>query len=126
MERKQQIFAILVILMLLMLSCILFPSNDNPAPGCNESFGMGGCFGKTVLQGLTVDPHIDCLDIEANNCNGGVLDVRNSCDEILILEGIEIPPSAFMSFDVNEGENGFHSLIEVSHNFSEYFCNIFY
>jgi len=80
----------------------------------------GGCFGKTVILDLAVEPENECLVITANNCNGGVLEVDNSCPETLVLDGVEIPSSDRVGLDVIEGENGAYSLIEVSSNFSDY------
>lgn len=122
MQRSRPARSIIVLLLALLLSgCIV--TKDSPAPGCVESIGLpmsGGCFGKTVILDLTVEPENECLVITANNCNGGVLEVDNSCPETLVLDGVEIPPSARVGLDVIEGENGAYSLIEVSSNFSDY------
>ena len=102
-------------------ACIV--TKDSPAPGCVESIGFpsfGGCFGKTAILDLTVEPEIECLTISANNCNGGVLDINNACQKTLLLDGIEISPSSSISLDVVENSNGMHSLNEVWSNFSEY------
>jgi hypothetical protein len=81
---------------------------------------IGGCFGKTAILDLTVEPENECLVITVNNCNGGVLEVRNSCPETLVLGKVEIPPSDYVSLDVVEEENGAYSLSQVSSNFSDY------
>ena len=80
---------------------------------------MGGCFGKTAILDLTIEPETECLVVKANNCNGGVLEVDNFCHETLILDGVEIPASGHVSLDVIE-KNGAHSLIETGGNFSNY------
>ena len=87
MRNSKQILLTLTTLILLTLSCSLFvPSeDDNPAPGCRESFGFGGCFGTTVILDLSMEPESECLEIEVNNCNGGGLDVDNDCQEDLVL-----------------------------------------
>jgi hypothetical protein len=62
--------------------------NDSPAPGCVEYWGpapMGGCFGKTAILDLKVEPQTECLEIAVNNCNGGILEVSNACAEMLVL-----------------------------------------
>lgn len=110
-----------VLLALLLSSCIV--TKNSPAPGCVKSIGlptMGGCFGKTVILDLTIEPEHECLVITVNNCNGGVLEVDNSCQETLVLEGVEVPPSDRVSLDVIEGENGMVSLSDVGGNFSNY------
>lgn len=122
MVKLADTWAIIVVLLALLLSgCIV--TKDSPAPGCVKSIGLpmsGGCSGKTVILDLTIEPENDCLVITANNCNGGVLEVDNSCHETLVLGGVAIPSSAHGSLDVVEEENGTYSLREVSSNFSNY------
>ncbi|MBN1888688.1 MAG: hypothetical protein JW850_11895 [Thermoflexales bacterium] len=116
---KSTLSIIVVLLALLLSGCIV---KDSPAPGCIESIGppmAGGCFGKTVILDLTIAPENECLVIKANNCNGGVLEVDNSCTETLVLDGVEVPSQARISLDVIE-ENGSYSLVEVNSNFSNY------
>ena len=108
-------------LMLVLSSCIVV--EDSPAPGCVKSIGlpsMGGCFGKTAILDLAVEPETECLTVEVNNCNGGVLEVHNGCDETLVLGGVEIPSSDRVGLDVGEGDDGEYRLTEVSSNFSDY------
>jgi hypothetical protein len=118
---RQSRFKRAALLVVLLLSgCIVV--KDSPAPGCVETVGfqmMGGCFGKTAILDLTVEPENECLEITVNNCNGGVLEVRNKCVEELVLGGVRVPPSESMGLDVVE-ENGEHSLIETYSNFSEH------
>ena len=109
------------LLALLLSGCIV--TKDSPAPGCVESIGLpmsGGCFGKTIISDVTVEPEIECLVITANNCNGGVLEVNNSCNETLLFDGVEIPSLDRVSLDVVEEGGGTYSLIDVSSNFSDY------
>lgn len=118
---RSTISIIAVLLALLLSSCIV--TKDSPAPGCIRSIGlptMGGCFGKTVILDLTVEPENECLVITVNNCNGGVLEVDNSCHETLVLDGISIPSSDRVSLDLIEEENGMVSLSDVGGNFSDY------
>jgi hypothetical protein len=108
-------------LALLLSGCIVV--KDSPAPGCVETIGFpisGGCFGKTVILDLTIEPEHECLDITANNCNGGVLEVHNTCQETLLLGGVEISPSDYVGLDVVEGEDRGYSLREESSNFSDF------
>jgi hypothetical protein len=120
MRRTWPIFLITAVLVVLMMSCRLFAGEDNPAPGCRKSFGMGGCFGTTVILDITIEPEIECLEIEANNCNGGVLEVRNTCQETLILDDFEIPPMDSISFDVIEEADDSYSLVDIYSNFSDF------
>jgi hypothetical protein len=97
-------------------------TKDSPAPGCVERVGlpmMGGCFGKTAILDLTVEPATDCLAISVNNCNGGVLDVRNNCDEPFVLGGVEIPPQEYVILDA-VAKDGEYTLQEASSNFTAY------
>lgn len=108
-------------LALLLSACIV--TQDSPAPGCIKSVGLpmsGGCFGKTAILDLSVAPEIACLDIAVNNCNGGVIEIDNDCQETLTLGGVEIPPTDYVSLDVVEGEDGTYTLRDVSSNFSDY------
>lgn len=118
---ESAISTLVVLLALLLSGCIV--TKDSPAPGCRKSIGLpvsGGCFGKTVILDLTIEPENECLVIRANNCNGGVLEVDNSCHETLVLDGVEILPSDHVSLDVIEEESGTYSLSKVSSNFSNY------
>ncbi len=113
MRYKIQLAAILMILFL--VGC----GEDSPAPGCSQGFGMGGCFGKTIITDLQVEPALDCLDISTNNCNGGVLEVRNTCKSAFVLDGIEIGPSDSATFDIQLTQDGSYTLVEGYSNFSE-------
>ena len=54
-----------------------------------------------------------------NNCNGGVLEVRNACEEAVELGGVRIEPQGSVGLDVvAEGDE--HALVGVGSNFSEY------
>ena len=114
MNIKYVAFSVLV---LLLTGCF---AEDSPAPGCVErGLIMGGCFGKTAIVDLQVEPEIDCLEIEANNCNGGVLEIYHTCNDVLVLDGIEIQPLDRTSLDVMLGPDGDYVLVEVHSNFSE-------
>jgi len=109
--------------MLILSGCIV---KDSPAPGCIESIGIpsaGGCFGKTAIVDLDVLSAPECVVVEANNCNGGVLEIRNTCDEAIQLEGIEILPSRLISLDMKEAE-GSIEVLETDSNFSQYIPDV--
>lgn len=94
----------------------------SPAPGCIRYIGlapMGGCSGTTVIQDLAVFPETDCLTIDANNCNGGVLEIANRCTDTLAIGGIEIEPGETISADLVEDDGGY-ALVRVAGNFSGY------
>lgn len=106
--------------MLILNACVV---KDSPAPGCRNTIGfpsMGGCSGKAAIIDLEVTSAPDCLTIAANNCNGGVLNIRNACTDPFILEEIIIDPFDTVSLDVKMVDG----LIELSNthgNFSGYF-----
>jgi hypothetical protein len=107
-------------LALLLGGCIV--TRDSPAPGCVKRIGfpvIGGCAGKSAILDLSVGPASTCLDIRVNNCNGGVLEVDNSCAATLLLGGVEIPPAGRASLDIVD-ESGAYTLRRVDGNFSAY------
>ena len=101
-----------------------FIITNSPAPGCVTSIDplMGGCSGKTILSHLNVTPEIACLNIGVNNCNGGILEIKNSCSHDFKVAGITIRPSHKMSFDVvkKSSSDTTFSLKESDGNFSRY------
>ena len=116
-----RIVAVVITVCVLLLSgCLVV--KDSPAPGCVKRIGispMGGCFGKTAILDLEVEPGIECLSIAVNNCNGGVLEVHNGCDETLMLEGVSVEPGDRLGLDVvADGDR--HALVRAGGNFSEY------
>ena len=119
---RQPRFKRAVLLVVLLLSgCVVV--KDSPAPGCVETVGlqmMGGCFGKTAILDLAVEPENACLEITVNNCNGGVLEVHNACGESLMLGGVQVPPSETVCLDVVEEGSGEYLLNDTSSNFSDY------
>ena len=105
---------------LIMQGCIVV--KNSPAPGCVKRLGVspiGGCFGKTAILDLVVKPENACLSIKVNNCNGGVLEVRNECQTTLVLGGVKIATQNNVSLDV-VAEGNQHMLKEINSNFSDY------
>jgi hypothetical protein len=124
-EGKEKKIILLVALALILISGVkCFMDEDNPAPGCNQFLGlpsMGGCFGKNAIINLTIEPEIDGVEIVANNCNGGVLEVTNGSDLPLVLGGIEIVPEEVnVILDVLCDDNGNPLLKRSTANYSEY------
>ena len=54
---------------------------------------MGGCNSEYQIKELKIEPEISCLQIEANSCNGGVLEGYNYCNETVMIGNHIIPPS---------------------------------
>ncbi len=114
-----KILTVALCLLVALSGCVV---KDSPAPGCRETIGfpaMGGCFGKTAIIDLQVESAPGCVVVEANNCNGGVLDVRNNCVETVRLGSAEIPPAGYAILDLIES-SGRPEVIQISSNFSQY------
>jgi len=97
-QKNSPIIGIAICLFIL-TSCVI---KDSPAPGCRKTIGfpsMGGCSGKTAIVDLEVTSAPNCVIISANNCNGGVLNIRNTCTDTLTLNGVEIDPSDSVNLD---------------------------
>ena len=120
MNRMQRKWVIVVMIIGLSTGCLRV--KDSPAPGCVKYLGLapiGGCSGKTIITDVEITPTIACLTIEPNNCNGGVLDVVNQCDETLKLGDVEIPPGDHTILDlVRDGDSV--RLVPAASNFSGY------
>ena len=106
---------------MLVAGCMV--KKDSPAPACIEYWGpspMGGCFGTTAILDLKVEPQFECLEITVNNCNGGILEVSNTCADTLVLDQITIHPGErYVGLDLDK-QNGEHVLLPVDSNFSQY------
>jgi hypothetical protein len=111
------------LLLLLVIASSCGVKKDSPAPGCIEYWGfagMGGCQGKTVILDLNLEPASDCLQITANNCNGGVLEVDNECASPFIIAGAEIPAGEHnVSLDLTIDPAGDELLVPIHSNFSD-------
>lgn len=97
---------------------------DSPAPGCVKYVGLapaGGCFGKSIIRDLKVEPAMPTLVIEANNCNGGVLGIRNLDSQAVNLGGVETGPGEYCILDI-QGRlaDGAYVLKKTDSNFSGY------
>lgn len=115
------ILSLLLLLLSFTVGCVVV--EDSPAPGCVKYWGIppiGGCSGKSAVINLTVEPTIDCLQIEVNNCNGGVLDVSNHCNETFVLGRVEIGPQEYAVLDVLGEEDGDYLLTKIDSNFSNH------
>lgn len=120
-SRSRMLIMITILSVVTLSGCIQV--KDSPAPGCMEYIGfgpMGGCFGKTAIIDLTLEGAPECLAVEANNCNGGVIDVRNDCAQNLILGGVEILAEDYAVLDLVETEEGLFKLNQINSNFSDF------
>ena len=124
MSSRRRAYCTLILAFLLAIllgGCVV--KEHSPAPGCVEYWGpapMGGCLGTTAILDLEVEPEHACLEIVVNNCNGGVLEVSNSCAEILFLRQVTVYPSERnVGLDVKK-RNGEYVLIPTDDNFSDY------
>jgi len=81
----------------------------------------GGCFGKSAIKDLKVEPAMETVIIETNNCNGGVLNIRNLDSQALSLCGLEIGPGDYAIVDI-QGRlaDGSYELKKSGSNFSGY------
>ncbi len=107
----------LTLALLLLVGCVV---HDSPAPGCVEYFGpapMGGCRGKTIIRDLRLEPPSDCLQVEVNNCNGGVVELHNGCAQPVRLDGVRLPTGEGASLDFLSLEGRF-VLTETAGNFA--------
>jgi hypothetical protein len=120
-RNKGWLLAIMASLAVAAVGCLV--RKDSPAPGCVEYWGpapMGGCFGRTAILDLKVEPPTQCLEITVNNCNGGVLEVSNSCAEMLVLGQIAVQPGDLhRGLDLDK-QNGEYVLKPSDSNFSQY------
>lgn len=121
----EKLFLVIAALLLIMVNttgCIL--TDDSPAPGCKKYWGLaptGGCFGKSIIKELKIEPSLDCVTIEANNCNGGVLNIRNRCKQALVLGNVEVSPSEYVIFDIESRQaDGSYTFVAINSNFSKY------
>ena len=111
-------WAMLIVLMLFLPGCLVLKSS--PAPQCISYIAppiIGGCSGKSAIIDLYVSQHPACLQIEVNNCNGGVLEINNQCSAPFHLDSAIVPAGELKAWDLMK-INGEHSLINANGNFS--------
>lgn len=120
---KKLFVIVAIILMLLLIGYYFFHKNLLTAPGCIKTNKLifGGCFGKTLIFDLNVNPRVECLSIDINNCNGGILVISNLCNESFVTGNIEIKPQdKYVGLDVLKDEINKYSLIYSDGNFARY------
>ncbi len=90
------------------------------APGCSLGAGISGCTGKSIITNLMIDPDVGCVKITPNNCNGGVLEIENSCDSSFVIGGFNMPANSSAIVELVK-ENGAYRAKEARGNFANYY-----
>ena len=116
---KLPIAALCSLSVLLLSGCGIF-YRVSEAPGCSRVIGMqmGGCSGVTVIRDVKIEPQINCLKkVKANNCNGGILEFSNFCEQPLIFGDLAIG-GYVNSLDVIQDEKDNWIAVESNGNFA--------
>ncbi len=117
----RRILIVLIFSGFLLLGCPL-DGEGTGAPGCDGGGWMPtGCFGESVIENITVEPSSDCLKVDANNCNGGVLEVENRCGADLEIGGKTVPAgTTYQLLEFARNGDGDIYIIEPEGNFDSY------
>jgi hypothetical protein len=83
------LFATALVVAATMLRSASSWANEVP-PGCFPTSSIGGCSGKNLIDSIDFKAPT-CLLVIPNNCNGGVLEIQNSCDTSLQLGDLVLP-----------------------------------
>ena len=98
--------------------------NNSLAPGCEEPKGIfpqtTGCLGKSGIKDISVEPTIECLELRANNCNGGVLGISNNCNFDLQIDDVIISPDTYKNIELTRNKDGKVVVVEPKGNFDSY------
>lgn len=94
-----------ILLVSVIVSC--FPLTGcvtSPAPGCSFYLipGPTGCFGKTAVSNVSLNPENQCIKLQVNNCLGGSIRVDNKCNEDLNIAGMHISKSDRGTIEVSQ------------------------
>jgi len=90
------------------------------APGCEGPSGITGCMGKSFIKDINIEPSVECLKIDANNCNGGVLEIENKCNAGLEIGGKTIAAGSHKLIEFVKNYPGSTFVIELKGNFDSY------
>jgi len=97
---------------------------DSPAPGCIQyapgMSQMGGCFGKAIIKDLNVRPRIRCLSVGVNNCNGGIIEISNKCEEEFIIGDTKIKNDGYAYFELSRDNNNNVYINQPGNNCARY------
>lgn len=109
-------FITLLITLTLLGGCGI-PYYVSEAPGCTRWIGanIGGCSGVTAIENLKIEPAIECLTARANNCNGGMIEIWNDCEQTLVIGDLIYPPHN--DLDVIQDAEGNWIPVESDGNF---------
>ncbi len=81
-----------VFLLVFLSGCII---KNSPAPGCIKYWPVrpiGGCFSRFAIINTRIEPPIDCIKLEINNCNPPLkIRLINNCKEDVYVQGEKIP-----------------------------------
>ena len=77
--------------------------------------------GKNIIKDSKISKEISCLRLEVNNCNGGVIDITNSCGvDLVINDKVMTGNGTYFSIDPTRGTSGVLSVNYSDGNFSAY------
>lgn len=63
-------------------------------PGCINLPIYNGCFSKSLITNLSINPLIPCINFEINNCNYPLrIIIINKCNSSIIIQGEELGPN---------------------------------
>ncbi len=96
------------------------PETQQTAPGCNGGGGITGCLGKSFIRNASLEPAFNCVRLDPNNCNGGVLGVENHCEDDLTIGGVVVAAGEFKNVELVREAGGAVAVVEPEGNFDSY------
>ncbi len=109
-------FVILLVLFLLVRGFIL----GLMVPGCGLNFGYGGCSGKAMIKDLKIEPETSCLTLRINNCNGGIIEIENSCEESVNVGDVKIR-ERYDAIELSRDTNNSVKVSTSDGNYAQYY-----
>ncbi|MFH1587563.1 MAG: hypothetical protein ABID38_06935 [Candidatus Diapherotrites archaeon] len=92
-----------------------------PILGILSSGCMDGCGWKdSYITDLRVEPSIPCLSVSVNNCNGGVLEIINDCDENFEIGDALIYSNYNDAIEIVRNPKGQTLVMESNGNYTSY------
>ncbi len=121
---KKIILIALIFGIILFSGCLDEGKTDNTeikAPGC-EGAGIvpTGCLGKSVIKDINAQPTFECLKLDANNCNGGILGIENRCDTDLEIGGKTVHANSYKGIEFVRNREGKIFVTEPGGNVDTY------
>ena len=117
---KKAVTIILIALILVIVYSNNRERKDSIAPACEGRGGITGCLGKSGIKDIKVEPMMECLNIRANNCNGGILGIENKCDFDLALNNIVISADSYKGIEFARDKRGDVFVLAPKGNFDSY------